>query len=305
MISGPVEGKKSVSKDFFRGYLPNGLDVDKVLSLVKESVLVAYQIPEFDLDQRLADYFELLEFTDVQIDFLYKLKAILADHQELLGDQKITVNGKQVSPTIANWIVDYESMINSESKDALGEMRYINTGANLKVLSVPQRKALQNILKMYDKISSLLELYEEIPENIPDQEFGRFQDWATKKFEELNGPETIPVAPLAAAAQPVPVQPKSALKPRVPFNAKSASSPAADLKTIPVVLDSTTPQPSNPIPLRKDLDLSTDPKRGLIFDTPTNINMKEEADLKNVRDKQRERDQKIQAKLDDLKKRKK
>ncbi len=287
----------------------NALDSDRVLALVKESVLEAYQIPEFDLDQRLADYFDLLDFTDVQIDFLYKLKAILADHQELLGNQKITVNGKQVSPTISNWIIDYESMINAESKDALGEMRYINTGANLKVLSVAQRKALQNILKMYDKISSLLDLYEEIPDNIPPEEFARFQEWATKKFEEINGPETAPLPPPQPAVQPVaqpiaqskPVPPK----PRPQFNAKSASSPAADLKTIPVVLDSTTPKPASSIPLQKDLDLSTAPKRGLIFDTPTNVNLDEEVDFRKNRDKQIQQAQKIQAKLEELKKRKK
>lgn len=272
----------------------NALDSERLLGVIKESILAAYQIPDFDLDSRLADYFELLEYVDVQIDFLYKLKAILVNHQELLGDQKINVNGKQVTPTIANWILDYQSMVNPEMKDALGEMKYINTGPNLKILSIGQRKALQSILRIYDRVDSLVNLYEELPEKLSPEDTREFQDWAVKKFEEEYGAE---LEQPIVAEEPISEEPEITPTQEIP--------PIKDQNIIPEPELPQTPQSPYKIAPQKDLDLSTQPKKGLVFDIPTNIDLKQEAASREKRAEQKLKELKIRTKLEELKNRNK
>lgn len=266
----------------------NALDPDRVLNIIKESVLAAYQIQDFDLDARLADYFELLEYIDVQIDFLYKLKAVLQNHQELLGDQKINVNGKLVIPTIANWILDYQSLINSEMKDALGEMKYINTAPNLKILSLGQRKALQSILRIYDRIEGFVNLYEELPDKLPPEELREFQNWVVEKYEQEYGTDI---------ESPATVIPEENLVSEI-----SEPAPVVEAE------NSTPPQESSApykIAPQKDLDLSTQPKKGLVFDIPTNIDLKQESISREKRAEQKLKELKIRTKLEELKNRNK
>lgn len=262
----------------------NSLDQDRVLNLIKESILAAYQIPGFDLEQKITDYFELLEYPPFQIDFVYKLKAVLDQHQEILGTQKITVNGKTASPTIANWILDYQTLSSTTSKDALGELKYINNAPNLKGLTIPQRKVLQSIIRIYDRVAQLAELWEVIPEKLPPEQIEEFRQWATKKLEEEYGTEI----------------PEQGVSPVEVVNTQPAPKP----EPLPSIIE----QPSAPnpykIPLQKDLDLSTQPKKGLVFDMPTNIDLDQEAVARKKRDEEQAQLQKIQSKLEDLKKRK-
>lgn len=272
----------------------NSLDIDHLISIVKESILEAYKIPNFELEQKLGDYFDLLEYTKPQVDFIYKLKAAIEQNQELLGDQKITVTGKAVPPTIANWLQDYQSLVVGGNQDALGELKYINTGPNLKILTIPQRKILQSILKIYDHVAMMVELWESIPDKLPPDQLKEFKDYAAKKFEEEYGAE---LEQPIVAEEPISEEPEITPPQEIP--------PIKDQNIIPEPELPQTPQSPYKIAPQKDLDLSTQPKKGLVFDIPTNIDLKQEAASREKRAEQKLKELKIRTKLEELKNRNK
>lgn len=271
------------------------LNPEQIYNLLKSSIIDAFKINEYDLEQKIVDIFELLEYPPAQIDFLYHLKSILEQHQELLGNQKIVIKDKQYTPTIGNWILDYVSTIRKDSQDALGEMRYINSGKNLRILTIPQKKILQKILRIYDRTTQLIELWEAVPENLPPDQLSEFESWVTTQLKEGYGQEAVsepastvpPVKSVASVVVPEPIT-------------KSIPQPLSR-KPVPIIPSQPDAPPLYKIGTKDKLNLETNQKKGLIYDTPTNIDIDKEAKAKLHRQAEL---LKIQVKLDDLKKRK-
>lgn len=268
------------------------LHPDSFLNLMRESVLASYSIPEYDLEQRIIDKFDLLEYPPAQVDFLYKLKTVLEQSQELLGNQKITINDKVLAPTIGNWLLDYKAEIGPGDRDALGVLRYINKGSNIKVLSLQQRKILQNIIRIYDETAKLIEFWELIPDALPPDQMHEFEDWAEQQIKQVleSAPASETRSNELRQEQALPKSPARAPQPQLPR------------KPLPIIATQPDAPPLYKIGTKDALNLQTHQKKGLIYDTPTNIDIDKEAKAQLQRQAEL---LKIQVKLDDLNKRKK
>ncbi len=177
----------------------SSLDAEKVLLIIQESVLAAFAIPEFDLEKKIADFVEALDYVPAQVDFIIKLKSILTQHEETLGTPKITLGEKTVAPTIANWIADFEQTVGAKEKGALGELRYLNTGKNPKLLSPEEREVLKRILNLYDRLSEYESFWNELPEKLPEADMIEFEKYIEQKFAE----EEAENLPMQGIAEPV------------------------------------------------------------------------------------------------------
>lgn len=245
----------------------NSLDSGKVLLLMQESILVAFTIPEFNLEQKIIDYVELLDYVPAQVDFVKKLRAILENHQELIGSTKIKIDDKMLQPSLANWILDFNRSIQQSDRTVLNEIRYLNTFPNPKILDSEQREMLKMILRLYDRLVQYDELWEDLPDTLPDSELKNFEEYINRKFEEVDSENVI-----------------------LQGNSNTPLSPIVPQRQERTVSDFK-------IPLAKDLDLKAQPRRGLVFDQGTNVDIDETI--------QKKQEEEIQAKLEDLKQRKK
>lgn len=242
------------------------LNEDRVLDLVKRSVLTPYTMEGYSLEQKFIDYIEQLDYVPFIMDFVYKLRDTLSGHQEFLGTKPINVGGRNVPPTVGNWLADYLEFTRDAERDALQQLKYINNAPNVKFLSLPQKRVLQNLITIYDHLSNYIEAWESIPDDMSPEEKKRLQDRLTKIFDAEASVESASAIPtgVGTVAPPVPTTP----------NFK--------------------------IPTMKDLDLSTRERSGLIFDQKTNVDLDEES---KIRAEEKRNQSAIQAKLEALKRR--
>ncbi|MFA5076197.1 MAG: hypothetical protein WC480_02150 [Patescibacteria group bacterium] len=106
-----------------------------------------------DFVERLQMYFD---FHVISREDFYSLSRELLknikNNQEEIGRQKISVDGGEIRPTLANWLIDYDNFsdINKPRRTELDRASFINSSANVRSLSVENKKILLKVLEIYD-----------------------------------------------------------------------------------------------------------------------------------------------------------
>lgn len=252
------------------------LDPDSALQLIKQSVIVTSDLPDFEFDKKIEDYVNNLEHVPLVIEFISKLLLILQKHSELLGSKSIQVNQSNDSPTIANWLKDYENWTLGKDRDALTQINFINTSPNVKILTLQQKNFLQRIIKIYDLCKNYVEFWESIPDTIDEASLKEFKDYVEQKFAKLDDVQELPKREIVKDV---------IVEPQINQSQIIRNSPVSS---------------NFQIPGQRDMDLSTEKSGGLVFDQPTNVNLDSEMQ-KRAEDKRNQAA--IQAKLEALKKR--
>ncbi len=263
VLSAASKGQVSLDRDtqLKLSYIRiTSLSVNQIKQLMSSSVLTAYDLPDYSLSQRIEDTAEQFFDSLREIELYRSIIPILESNEETFGLTNIELNGVKVPATISNWLKDYSA---ANQHDPLYQMKYINSSANSKQLSEEDRKVLMDIIKLYDKAVSMVAMYDAI--ELPDGQFIPKDYDFSLLFPDMEEDDGSSI-PTAAPATEAPIKLENRL--------------ASDFK----------------IPIAKDLDLKAMPKRGLVFDENTNIDMKQAAEQK--------KEAEIQAKLDELKKRK-
>ncbi|QQS22676.1 hypothetical protein IPM19_03530 [bacterium] len=263
----------------------SSLSPQRLMNLVKESILTAYEIPDFNLEEKLSDYIELIDSVPDQVELITGLKSIIEQHQELLGDKPIVVKEKNVPPTISNWIKDLADAVTIRH-DVLEEIRYINRSPNPQTLTIARREILKNIFRIYDRMAQYAKFWEELPEEIPEDEMAEFEAY----LEEMDNALAEGAEQYAAQQTIIPVvEPPVVPKPQ----------PIQKRKPVPIIPSQPDAPPLYKIGTKDKLKLGGQDKKGLVYDTPTNIDIDAEAKARQHRQVEL---LKIQVKLDDLKK---
>lgn len=169
----------------------NSLSDTQLLNIIKESILIAFSIPDFDLKKKIVEYVELLDYVPAQIDFIMKLKNLFEVHEELLGSSQILLNGKAVAPTVSNWVSDFNSTLKSRDRDALSELQYLNTSVNPKKLTPEQRGALKVVLNLYNLLSQYSDFWNSLPSELPDKELFDLNKYIDELFTSEDSEEEI------------------------------------------------------------------------------------------------------------------
>jgi hypothetical protein len=255
----------------------NSLSADRLLQLMKSSILVAYEIPDFDLHDSFHEYLQQYDYAPEEVEICERLIEIIRQNQEQLIDTPIEVRGRRVPPTVDNFINDYvaSSAEDPLKRDALTVLQYFNTSLAVRTLPQSKREVLKNVIQLYNYCNQTARVWELIPDNLAVDDLPKQLSIQTVgqallgvDMEDLEGDVGDDLAQL--------ISPE--------FTPSSQPSLQSDFHM---------PQP-------KDMDLSTQPKSGLVFDQPTNINMDEQAQMLA---EEKRNQQAIQAKLEALKKR--
>ncbi len=284
------------------------LSEDQLIALLSKSMVTAYTLPGFNLSENIKSFVDQLLDQKREIEFDKRLVKVFQNHQENLPDSNISLQ---------NWIKDYEAFLGPNGgHDPLTQISYANSSGNFKNLGDDQKLVLKDLLKIYDRAALMsrfwdnlqvpadknelykdYDLYTLIPDLEEDTIESIYQDTIENIPEEVKSLDST----LAGQSTQYPAPPISKSIPKPLSNVVNA--PAPSMKSLAV------PSPYK-VPLQKDLDLAAQPKKGLVFDLPTNIDLDKETTARKKREEekiQREKAQqlKIQVKLEDLKNRSK
>lgn len=244
----------------------NGMSTEAVSALMSESVLTAYKLSDYSLFTKIKEYIEQYDYVPDAVELCGRIPSLLSNNQEQLGSQRIPLGDKQVAPTVSNWLNHYAAHSTGTSgMDVLGLMKYFNTNPDLKVLNASEKAILKDIIQLQDYCNAVVAMWESLPNNISQSDFD-----VLKEKLGVN-----------------------------PFEDEPEEGSEEELIEEPETTTAST-LPTFRIPLQKNLDLSTQPKSGLVFDQPTNVDLDQEA----ANQAQERRNQMaIQAKLEALKQR--
>lgn len=282
----------------------NSLSPFKLLELMKESILVAYAIPDFDLGEKLKTYIDLMDDTVGEIKFMKDIINLFQSSEEILGSKSISINGSSDKPTIANWVRDYLTIHTEDGvKNAFTQLQYINTSENVKILNEAEKNVLKSLLKFNDYCIDVVERWENIA--VPKTDKEAFQDYDLYQFipgveidKDSNDPDVVVTEyPTLDAVNKTAINNPPLHKP-IPQDLEYIAP--AEPK------EQHLPPPKNPVHLTDSSDLDDmmnrvpRQKMGVVRD-PTNIKI---ADEKQRMDQEQTMQAKrIQQKLSELRKR--
>lgn len=190
---------------------------DEVLfKMLKNNIQDSYSIPDFELEEKMADRFSLIDFPEDGAEFLTHVTEALGANTEQLGNQ-----------TIGGWVKLYtQSTARNSQKSGFDMVQFLQkNGASL---SEDQKVILLEIFKIYDSGKRWLAKYDALPvaqsaADIPDNVV---LDMLYGKEDEVEQPTVTVKRPQSIDGlnpqQPGTSQPTPAVKVQTPQKLASA-----------------------------------------------------------------------------------
>ncbi|HEV8601456.1 MAG TPA: hypothetical protein VGQ87_02550 [Patescibacteria group bacterium] len=212
--------------------LSNMMDTD-VAAFLKENLLFALEVPDFELTDKLNDVFILARGFPVRIDDLKKMFShALEENLEYLGTEGLKMKNEEEerTPTVRNWILDYNQFaarfLNPAAKQikrgGVERAAYITQSENVANLNEDEKQILLRVLALYDLLR-----------------FG-FTEMAAVKLRAL--PRTV--TPKPSAVPQVPAAPRvAAPKPVIPKPPQVPKPPIIQSRPLPPVAKPVIPPP--------------------------------------------------------------
>lgn len=182
----------------------SSLSILKASVLLKESLLVAYDIPEFILSEEIERFVSQIEIVLDLIEFVERLETILDECKEIIG-----------GVAVGKLLKDYDN-IPQNQRDAFSQTKYLNTSMT-KSFPKEQHDAFADILKIYDycyHIRVLWNLFDELPEEEILKKVNPQTDWVALlpgitaiAPDEEPAPEPAPKPAPKPVAKPRPMEP--------------------------------------------------------------------------------------------------
>jgi len=82
-----------------------------------------------------------------------ELNKIFLNNQEKVATSRITLEGREVSPTITNWLKDFIKFNGSDIFDDLALAQYLSASANAKNLPSDEKELVRKLLKLYRNLA--------------------------------------------------------------------------------------------------------------------------------------------------------
>jgi len=96
--------------------------------------------------------FRVFDIFEKDINFKRELEGLLYDNGEILTSKNITVGGKTMPATIANWLRDFINTCGSANFNSVVFSNYLVNSANTKNLTTEERSLLADLISVYKNL---------------------------------------------------------------------------------------------------------------------------------------------------------
>lgn len=152
-----------------------------IFDLLAEDVLIVLNSKSFEAAAALnrSLIFLLFNAENFKDEALRKIFT----NKQLIGEEKISVDDKEVAPTVSAWLKDFIKKNGSSLFDDLILAQYLNNSENARVLKPKEKETLGNLIRFYKNIA----FFPESMNEIPPQKWQIFPFDATSYWQELEG----------------------------------------------------------------------------------------------------------------------
>lgn len=304
--------------DFIR--LP-ALGLERVTELFQNNLLEAFNIPNYDLTEKLRKFLVFIELDELRIQTMGDLNQALLNNQERFGNEDIVVGGVKIAPLLGNWVKQYDQFPTQNIRRGnIDTLNFMSKFSGVSTLSEARKKQLLEILKIYDSLKNRVSEYRSLPENAKVEEAFKNFDLSlmlpgiTAELPKgLSGFEALFNAPKQAQANAPSGLPKKAIDEGVDIKPATAASVKQDSPTpAPTFLQKPPIKPAPKVPAaparvefaeadpyKTGLRLSGHGSAPVSMDTiKAGMEKKKQEEI----ERQKRQEQRINQKLDELKK---
>ncbi|NCT55071.1 hypothetical protein GW758_03915 [Candidatus Falkowbacteria bacterium] len=152
-----------------------------IFNLLSEDILIILNSSSFEAAAALnrSLIFLLFNADNFKDEALRKIFA----NKELIGEAKISIDDKEVAPTVSAWLKDFIKNNGSSLFDDLILAQYLNTSSNARALKSKEKETLGNLIRFYKNIT----FFPESMNEIPPQKWQIFPFDATSYWQEIEG----------------------------------------------------------------------------------------------------------------------
>ncbi len=152
-----------------------------VFDLLAEDILIVLNSKSFEAAAALnrSLIFLLFNADNFKDEALRKIFS----NKQLVGEAKISIDDKQVAPTVSAWLKDFIKKNGSSLFDDLILAQYLNTSENARALQPKEKELLGNLIRFYKNIA----FFPESMSQVPPQKWQIFPFDATSYWQEIEG----------------------------------------------------------------------------------------------------------------------
>lgn len=132
-------------------------------SLLKNDFLTVLEEKDTELIDMLN--FRILNLMINHPDYIPDFERSLLENSQKITNEKIDLEGKDVDPTIANWLLDFISRVGIDNITTITQSKYLTDSKNAKNLTFEERKKLSKLLEFYRRFKHFPESLEKLPPN--------------------------------------------------------------------------------------------------------------------------------------------
>ena len=155
---------------------------DYIFELLSEDLISILEAGVFEASRVLNRSFIYLLFNEKSFKE-YALRKMMNNTKEFIGSNKISIDDKQVAPTVSAWLKDFIKKNGSSLFDDLILAQYLNTSENARALQPKEKELLGNLIRFYKNIA----FFPESMNEIPPQKWQIFPFDATSYWQEIEG----------------------------------------------------------------------------------------------------------------------
>lgn len=150
-----IDQKNGEELDIIMEKFEAGLDEKEereyVLELLQTSIIDILKTKSFSASSALNSGFIYLLFNSV--GFKEEASRIILASRELISKKNITIEGKELAPSIANWIKDFIKINGSDMFSEITLAQYLDSSVNASKLIPTDKSFLSGVLHLYRNIT--------------------------------------------------------------------------------------------------------------------------------------------------------
>lgn len=141
------------------------LDDSECEDLILKHMDVPTKILPLDLEDLMTRKLSTIFLEDQRTDLMERFYLAMEKSSVMFGKKQITVGGRKVEPTLANWLYDFKNFPSKNNiRTSLDEVNYFNQSSNYSILDTEEKQNLQNIISLYDSLKNPVLNFRALPE---------------------------------------------------------------------------------------------------------------------------------------------